>query len=76
MDAEDDLAYVDDEMDEDFVPPNKRRSPRGSLKPSSLVSLKRSEDNSTPKPATGKYVQGEGFKFDSFGVFVQETVKQ
>ena len=53
VDAGEDLAYIDDEMDEDFVPPSKRHSPRRSLKPSSGVSMKRSEDNSTPKPATG-----------------------
>ena len=54
MDTGDDLAYVDDEMDEDFVPPSKRHSPRRSLKPSSDVSMKHNADKSVSKSATGK----------------------
>ena len=63
MDTGDDLAYLDDETDEDFVPPSKRHLPRRSLKPSSGVTMKRSMGKSTPKPATGKYAEEEGFKF-------------
>ena len=67
IDTGDDLAYLDDETDEDFVPPSKRHSPRRSLKPSNDVTMKRSAGKSTPKLATGKYVEEKGFKFDCTG---------